>query len=908
MFKRANKVTALLVAAASIMSIVPAMASTRLGTKDGHIKDGAIAFEDGKYLYDGYRTTDDDTGIYYNDGSEEKEKFNEDLRDYKIYSKYGTKYAYANDGADQYLIDLSTGKIVDEETPEDKADSVKSKLKAALKKTDRYAYTGIWDSVDLGDSLETEVNYNANRRILASDFGDVWYLYSGRGDRQTSIGRVTGNDSSFATFTIKLPVSEGTTRFQLGPVTNVVTGATAIDVVRGTSLTTGVINETLDAFKARILTAIKANASFANIYDVNTIAINADKTTITGQAKIKGDLTKNAVYNAAFATFTTNYGAVLGAASVDTYTTTDGALRLNDSALVGAISSDQTVVTSITSGSQVTISKVGLGNATVTVKNTAGRVATLNVSVTTPDGIKITKTTKFWSEVEVQNALIAITQGNAAALTLADFEAVGIGENVVTQTGSSTTLSVSEAIEAIKRFIANDGKLGALNRTLTKAEVVLVLDDALAKKKANVSAAAVLTVTTGVDAVGALVGISNKYSGYVNESGKYIDVSSVANIYVYSKNEGKTIKIKEYNKRNVDFGITVGLQSIRPLAQDKDYIYQLVQVGVLEDVVSVSNTYPTVQTQYFIQKVSKAQGETKDGAYTPKSVDSYQVDNKSIFDNGDSNVVYNLLIGAAGAEDGFTRDHISVKDGALYIAGVKADGDHDKLKIFKVALKKDKNDLVSTVAAGKGDRKDVDVYIAKKDADTDMDIRQDTRDTAVSYDVDGNTWAVSKGTVTKITGTDKKDIYTCDRTFDNIDAYDEKNLIVWGDDSEVYSNVGEGTKVTQSESTAVAPVIVTGWVKGTDGTWTFNDATGTKVVSKWQNIGGVWYYLKADGIMATGWYNDNGTWYYLQGSGAMATGWLNDNGTWYYLAGSGAMLSNTVVDGYTLGASGAWVK
>jgi len=40
----------------------------------------------------------------------------------------------------------------------------------------------------------------------------------------------------------------------------------------------------------------------------------------------------------------------------------------------------------------------------------------------------------------------------------------------------------------------------------------------------------------------------------------------------------------------------------------------------------------------------------------------------------------------------------------------------------------------------------------------------------------------------------------------------------------------------------------------------------------------------------------------------MKTGWLNDNGTWYYLNGSGAMLANTIVDGYKLGASGAWAK
>ena len=60
MIKRANKITALLVTATSMMSMVPAMASdsTRLGTKDGTITN-AIAFKDGKYIYRGYRTDDD---------------------------------------------------------------------------------------------------------------------------------------------------------------------------------------------------------------------------------------------------------------------------------------------------------------------------------------------------------------------------------------------------------------------------------------------------------------------------------------------------------------------------------------------------------------------------------------------------------------------------------------------------------------------------------------------------------------------------------------------------------------------------------------------------------------------------------------------------------------------------------
>ena len=73
-------------------------------------------------------------------------------------------------------------------------------------------------------------------------------------------------------------------------------------------------------------------------------------------------------------------------------------------------------------------------------------------------------------------------------------------------------------------------------------------------------------------------------------------------------------------------------------------------------------------------------------------------------------------------------------------------------------------------------------------------------------------------------------------------------------------------------------------------------------------MNGTWYFLNGSGAMKTGWVQDGSTWYYLQSSGAMKTGWLNDNGTWYYLNASGAMLANTTVDGYKLGASGAWVK
>ena len=98
----------------------------------------------------------------------------------------------------------------------------------------------------------------------------------------------------------------------------------------------------------------------------------------------------------------------------------------------------------------------------------------------------------------------------------------------------------------------------------------------------------------------------------------------------------------------------------------------------------------------------------------------------------------------------------------------------------------------------------------------------------------------------------------------------------------------------------------TGWVH--DGTgWYYMNPSGA-MATGWLNDTGIWYYLTGSGLMKTGWLYDAGAWYYLQSSGAMATGWLNDNGTWYYLVGSGAMATSTVIDGYTIGADGAWIQ
>jgi beta-glucosidase len=120
------------------------------------------------------------------------------------------------------------------------------------------------------------------------------------------------------------------------------------------------------------------------------------------------------------------------------------------------------------------------------------------------------------------------------------------------------------------------------------------------------------------------------------------------------------------------------------------------------------------------------------------------------------------------------------------------------------------------------------------------------------------------------------------------------------------------------------------WKKNTDGTWSLVNLNGEKATG-WVQDGSNWYHLDSSGIMQTGWLQDNdGSWYYLSENGAMKTGWLkdtdgkwyylNDNGSmrtgwlkdtdgkWYYLNANGEMAVNTIIDGYEVDNTGAWIS
>ncbi|WP_455793665.1 N-acetylmuramoyl-L-alanine amidase family protein [Clostridium butyricum] len=600
MLRKSTKVAALLVAAASITSIMPASAAERLGTKDGTITRG-FAYADGKYVYDGYRTDDDDAAIYFNDGNKDKQI--DDYDDYDMEDEspifYGTKYVQVEESGDYYLLDLSTGKIDDDESVQDKFDNSKSKLYTNLKKADRYSV-----SKDKRDKDDAIVSF---KQILEGKRGDVWYQYTALGDTTTSV---------------------------------------AVDV-------------TTDA---------------AATYD-------------------------------------------------------EGVIR----------------------------------------------------------------------------------------------------------------------------------------------------------------------------------------TGFTNDSGKYIDITHDANIYALVKSSTtsdklKTVKLSEYDKDNG--GVTAKFLGTEAITQDNDYIYAITTVQLTyENGYAPAGVENNVSVQKFLQKIAKAQGDKEDGGYLPKSTTSYQLDAKALYDDGgDVEEASKVILNDSSLDHKIVN--YEVKNSTLYATGVKS----GNVKVWAIKLKKGKIDT-------KQGTKDVDTYVAIKDDDFDQDVvGSDLADSekAYSIDKDGNTWVLDKGKVYKSTGSDFKEMYTCDRALDRLDVYDENNLMIWEADGDVYTNVAEGKKqtdedagVTDEDKNPTTPTV--GWNQNANGTWSFYDATGAQMKASWVNLGGTWYYLKADGVMATGWLLEGGNWYFLNPVsngylGAMKTGWIQDNGTWYYLKSNGAMAANEYIDGYYLGSNGAWVR
>ncbi|NOW06529.1 N-acetylmuramoyl-L-alanine amidase family protein [Clostridium beijerinckii] len=171
MFKRANKITSLLVAAASVMALVPAYAADvkKIDSEDGTVYN-AVAYKDGKFFVDG-EINDDEEAYYVADG-----KFNklEDVDSGDDAVLFGEKYLDVSDG--DYTVDLDKGSVNDDNTPETTSDDTAENLRKNVKKDtdDRYDETFAKNTVIEENTGDTEDLTKMNV-IPGAKYSQPWY-------------------------------------------------------------------------------------------------------------------------------------------------------------------------------------------------------------------------------------------------------------------------------------------------------------------------------------------------------------------------------------------------------------------------------------------------------------------------------------------------------------------------------------------------------------------------------------------------------------------------------------------------------------------------------------------------------------------------------------------------------------
>jgi hypothetical protein len=169
MFKRANKITSLLVTAAAVMSLVPAYAADvkKVDSQDGTVYN-AVAYKNGTAYIDGAINDKDDATYYVASG-----KYNSlsDIDSGADVAAYGTKYVDAQDG--DYFLDLTTGKVTDDSVKDNATDDAATSLRKKVKAdTDgRYLKDG---SANAADTLRTSSN-NYITAVPGNKFSDIWY-------------------------------------------------------------------------------------------------------------------------------------------------------------------------------------------------------------------------------------------------------------------------------------------------------------------------------------------------------------------------------------------------------------------------------------------------------------------------------------------------------------------------------------------------------------------------------------------------------------------------------------------------------------------------------------------------------------------------------------------------------------
>jgi hypothetical protein len=187
MLKNINKTISLLAAVAAVVSIMPVSANAatkEIKSQEGDIYN-AIAYKDGEFYIGGKPNKKDEGAYFFSDGKY-KELDNLDSED-KV-EVYGTKYAEVKDG--EYFLDLSNGKVSDDEIKNKDLDSVGVNLRSNIK----YDNDGRYDDTDAKDIKEVT-------ELPKAKFAEGWYAAQYK--TKSADTNINGGATSFNVYTDK---------------------------------------------------------------------------------------------------------------------------------------------------------------------------------------------------------------------------------------------------------------------------------------------------------------------------------------------------------------------------------------------------------------------------------------------------------------------------------------------------------------------------------------------------------------------------------------------------------------------------------------------------------------------------------------------------------------------------------
>ncbi|SFD08050.1 N-acetylmuramoyl-L-alanine amidase family protein [Clostridium uliginosum] len=296
MFKRANKITSLLVAAAAVVSLVPATAANAADVKRIESKEGTVysakAYKDGSFVIDGDVKEKGTDAVYFLNAGKYTQLENVDSGS-TFTGAYGDKYLNVDSG--DYFVDLTNGKVTDEKLAENNADDASMALRKKVK-----------DKVD--DRYSNDAANVTLTELTGNKFGETWYGTTYTATKATNNVAIGGNLNVYTDAKGNYIDAD----YNLGKV--------KVETTTGASVKTTTVDNTKDAYDTAGVTSGTVETKQLSSYVSASTVIGQDSNNIYRTATITLKTT-------GVATITSVNGLTLDAtncaASGKTFTTTD---------------------------------------------------------------------------------------------------------------------------------------------------------------------------------------------------------------------------------------------------------------------------------------------------------------------------------------------------------------------------------------------------------------------------------------------------------------------------------------------------------------------------------------------------------------------------------------------------------